>query len=191
MVIGVTSFVRDTEVFSCLRERVIPQLPASATDVWCAGCSDGAELYSMAMLLADSGRCEGYWLGTDCRQHAIDQARDALFNEDSIAAIEPGLRQRWLQRHGQRYAVVPALTHRINWQVADVFDGPYVRSWDLILCRNLAIYLETSAGEQLWTLLTGALRPGGVLIVGKAEKPPRTLGLIQLGPCIYRLRGNC
>ena len=58
--------------------------------------------------------------------------------------------------------------------------------WDLILCRNMAIYLEPASAASLWVSLARVLRPGGALVPGKAERPPRVAGLVPEAPCVYR-----
>ena len=195
LVIGTTGFFRDADVYECLRERVLPELAGRGVgiDIWCAGCSDGAELYSVGMLLGEMGEFRGRWLGTDCRARAIGRARRGVFNEAAAADIGRELGERWLevQGHGQGHGwrVGSGLRERVEWGVADVFGCGDVGCWDLVFCRNLAIYLQGEAAEDLWELLAKAMRAGGVLVVGKAERPGKWLGLTRIGAGIYRRQG--
>jgi chemotaxis protein methyltransferase CheR len=95
-------------------------------------------------------------------------------------------------------AAPPPPRHRITlrahcrWSVGDAFrlppevDGAGTR--DLVLCRNLAIYLTPESAADLWERCLAQLRPGGLLVTGKAERPPAHIrpALERVGPCIYR-----
>jgi chemotaxis methyl-accepting protein methylase len=71
-----------------------------------------------------------------------------------------------------------------RWRVQDALTISDYACWDLILCRNMAIYLDPEAIRDLWVRLSRALRPGGILVVGRAERPSGA-HLRRLGPCIY------
>ena len=82
-------------------------------------------------------------------------------------------------------AMAPVIHAAVKWECRDLLTRSEPGPWNMILCRNLAIYLETRMVEKLWQRLLCALAPGGVLVVGKAEKP-RLKGLTTIGPCIYQ-----
>ncbi len=194
LLIGVTQFFRDPEVFSCLSEVVIPTLFAGRDDlrVWSAGCADGAELYSLAMLLAERGSLPGSTLvGTDCRADAIAQARRGWFDEARLQTLDERFRRKYfVPRQGGRQ-VCNELRRATTWRQDDALAGDSgpEGGWDLILCRNLAIYLEPAALVRLWRVLTKALRIGGILVAGKAERPEPLSSLVRLAPCIFEKRG--
>ena len=101
--IGVTNFFRDPHVFAQLAERALTYLPTcrGAVRVWSAGCSDGSELYSVAMLAAELGvlgRCE--LLGTDCRPDAVERARAGVFDDAAVRGVPPDLLRRYFTRAG-------------------------------------------------------------------------------------------
>ena len=89
------------------------------------------------------------------------------------------------------YDLCSLLRQATRWQQSNDLAGPPVGqpSWDLILCRNVAIYLEPTAAARLWTVLVGSLRFGGILVVGKAERPQQQLALLRLAPCVFEKRG--
>jgi chemotaxis protein methyltransferase CheR len=197
LVIGVTSFFRDPTVFDALRRFVLPELLADCRGrrplrVWSAGCSDGAELYSVAMLLSEltgtdaGGRFE--LLGTDCRPNAVAAAAEGVFDSAAVAGVPPDFLRRHFDFDGNRYRVKDAPRAAARWKVADVLraadapPGPF----DLVLCRNLVIYLQPAATASVWSLLTRSLRPGGILMPGNAERPLGVRGLRPVGPCLYR-----
>ena len=79
----------------------------------------------------------------------------------------------------------PELSRRLEWRRGDVLRESTGGPWDMILCRNLAIYLEDAVVRALWNRLADALVPGGILVTGRAEKPART-DLVRLSPCSYQ-----
>lgn len=190
LLIGVTSPFRDEPVFNHLAREVLPELLARCASpcILSVGCSDGAELYSMAMLLAEAGRLDGArLLGIDCRVSAIERARQGLLSAEARRAIPPALQARYTQPAPPGWQVAAELRASTTWEVADVFARDDTAAWDMVLCRNVAIYLTAPAAERLWRRLIQWLRPGGILVTGKAEKPPSP-ELVRLAPCIYKAR---
>jgi chemotaxis protein methyltransferase CheR len=197
LLIGVTGFFRDDPVFDALRTRVLPDLlrrwsgenDGRPLRVWSAGCSDGAEPYSVALLLAEagalaSGRVEV--IGTDCRPEALERAAAGAFDPAAVTAVPAELLRRYFRFDGERYHVDHAIRRAVRWHRADVLAAPEPGPWDLVLCRNLAIYLQPDVAAGLWASLASVVRPGGLLVLGKAERPIGLAGLEAEGPCTYR-----
>ena len=189
LLIGTTEFFRDQAVFDELRWRALPALlerrGASGLDVWSAGCSDGAELYSVAVLLAEAGALDrSRLLGTDCRAGAIERAREARYHAGAFDAAPAELRHKYFREDAGWIVPDEALRRAVAWEVGDILRGRPAHSLDLVLCRNVAIYLEPAAGNELWAGLVHALRPGGVLVVGRAERH-NCQALRQISRCIY------
>ena len=189
LVIGVSSFFRDSSVFACIRDKILPEILSEnpAPRIWSAGCSDGAELYSMAMLLADRGAMEGSELiGTDCRPDAIHHATMGSFTPDGILAVPEEMRSRYFEFNGRVWRARSFLRGGVQWCCASVLEARAPGTWDLILCRNMAIYMHPTAACRLWDQLQQCLRPGGVLVLGKAERPHGARELKPVAPCIFR-----
>jgi chemotaxis methyl-accepting protein methylase len=189
LVIGVTGFFRDAAVFSALADRVLPDLTSrgSAARIWSVGCSDGAELYSVSMLLADHGvlhRC--YLLGTDCRGDAVKRAADGVYDAEAMKSVPREFAERYFTFDLERWRIHSFLRTVVQWRTANVLTVNEPGAWDMILCRNLAIYLRAAAAARLWQTLMASLRPGGILVLGKAERPLGADGLSAVGPCMYR-----
>lgn len=194
LLIGTTEFFRDQAVFDELRWRVLPALlarrGAARLGVWSAGCSDGAELYSLAVLLAEAGALGGSrLLGTDCRPGAVERAREGRYHCGAFDAAPAELRRKYFRADAGQLVPVDELRRAVEWEVGDILRGRPGQQLDLILCRNVAIYLDPAAGNELWAGLVAALRPGGVLVVGRAERPTGE-GLRQLCRCIYLKAAN-
>ena len=193
LLIGVTSFFRDPAAFDTLDREVVPQLLARSDgpQVWSVGCSDGAELYSLAMLLeARGGLRRASLLGTDCRPDAIARAKEGSFDLAAIKNVPAEFLGRYFVLDSGRLRVHPCLRAATDWRKANVLSTTEVGSWDLILCRNLAIYLQPAAVSRLWRALAQRLCPGGFLMLGKAERPYGAGGLSQIAPGIYQRDGS-
>lgn len=189
LVIGVTSFFRDPQVFSALQQHALGEVMARSSKprIWSVGCSDGAELYSVAMLLADRGavpRCT--LLGTDCRSDAILKARSGRYADVALKSVPAEFLSRYFGLREGMWEIHPFLRSATQWRVGDALSTCEPGTWDLILCRNMAIYLQPAAAGLLWERLGGSLRPGGLLVTGKAERPYGAAGLRAVAPCIYQ-----
>jgi chemotaxis methyl-accepting protein methylase len=193
LLIGTTSFFRDRAVFDDIAQLVLPEIRTrcSTLSVWSAGCSDGAELYSVAALLDGAGMLSSSrLLGTDCRSAAVERARAGYFHPARLADLPHELLASVIEpsSHGPRIA--SGIRAAIDWRQNDVMSCCDVAQWDLILCRNLLIYLQPHAVKQLLSRLRTALKPGGFLVLGTAEHPSGGCGFVRLAPCIYQREGN-
>lgn len=193
LLIGVSEFFRDPAVFRGLGTTVIPALaerrhPLRIVSI---GCSFGAELYSVAMLLAQAGLLDrSYFLGVDCRPAAVMQARAGVFAGASVAALDDSLRSRYFAPAAGGWRVANTLRRHTDWRVLDATRDCPPGPWDLVLCRNLVIYLQNRAAEAMFERLSRHLAPGGFLVVGNAERPPAALKLSQIGRCVYQTHGT-
>lgn len=189
VLIGVSSFFRDSLVFEALRGPVVEALGARAAPprVLSIACATGAELYSVAMLLAEAGLLPGsQLLGVDCRGDALERAREGFYASAEIADVDAELRSRWLEPCASGWRVAEPLRSAARWQLADATREIPRGPWDLVLCRNLFIYLQPSVVETMLHRIETGLSPGGFLVVGKAEHPPAALGLVAIDRCVYR-----
>ncbi|MEK7954073.1 CheR family methyltransferase [Luteolibacter soli] len=187
LLIGTTELFRDPSVFAHLEQHILPKLTQRSPSlrIWSAACSDGAELYSVAILLAKLGSLKGsHLLGSDCRPDAIEHAKRGVYlPRERAQPVSAAFHSQELA--DGRIVMSHEIREALQWEQSDLLAPRPWESWDLILCRNLAIYLEPLAAEVLWGRLAEALAPGGFLIVGKAEKP-RISSLHRISPSIYR-----
>jgi chemotaxis methyl-accepting protein methylase len=189
LVIGVTSFFRDPGVFAALEKSFLPEVLRRTPNprIWSAGCSDGAELYSLAMLLAEWGAVQrSTLLGTDCRTDAVARAREGCYDAGAIKGVPARFVGRYLTPDGAMWQIHPFLRAAAQWRFGNVLYTSEPGAWDLILCRNMAIYLQPEAAGRLWARLGASLRPGGILVTGKAERPYGATGMVAVAPCIYQ-----
>jgi chemotaxis methyl-accepting protein methylase len=191
LLLGVTSFFRDPEVFNYLGSTLLPrwhktEVREAGLRILSIGCSDGHELYSMAIVLHELG----IWppnllLGLDCRPRAITRALQGVYPESEVRELPPA-HARYFEPAGEnRVRIIDSLRTLAQWQCGDL--GQFrERCFDIVLFRNVAIYFETAFGEQVWESLLDLLNPGGLLVTGKAERPTPGLPLRRLHSCVYQ-----
>jgi len=177
LTINVTQFFRNPGVWerlaSELEELTTPDLAA-----WSAGCATGEEPYSLAMLLADreerrGPRARGRGVridATDVDARCLEVAREAEYPATSFREAPPRLVQRWtVEARGRRRinetvrTLVRVMRHDLGR------DPPPEPPYDLVVCRNVVIYFGREAQERLFSVFADALRPGGLLLLGKVE----------------------
>lgn len=188
--LGVTEFYRDKSVFEQLRERVLPVLRGTnrRLRIWSAACSDGPELVSVATLLADAGLLEGSeFLGSDCREDAIRRAQAGIYSKQMAVGLAASSSDYWIS-NGSKVQVAPRLMESLRWTVSNLLQGPEPGPWDLILWRNMAIYLRPEVAESIWNSLICELQPGGFLVCGTADQLPNHRDLVKISPSIYQKR---
>jgi chemotaxis methyl-accepting protein methylase len=189
LVIGVTSFFRDAPVFDQLTYHVLPTLFRGPRPlrIWSIGCSDGDELYSVAILLAEMNLlAESYLLGTDCRADAVHRAREGFYDPRALRDVP----QIWLEKHfagsSNSLRVIGRVRSAVQWRTANMLQVHEPGTWDLILCRNALMYMRPEIAGRMCARLEESLRPGGYLVLGKAERPLGATRLSPITPCIYR-----
>jgi chemotaxis protein methyltransferase CheR len=183
--IGESYFFRHREHFDALRDIVIPSLISqhSATRrlrIWCAGCADGAEPYSLSILLRrDLAYLLAGWeisiLGTDINRRCLAAAREGRFEEWSFRATPPDVRRFCFQEAGKHWAIAPdyrtGVSFRFHNLVEDAFPPPGAdfTTFDLIVCRNVMIYFDPERMRRVIGQLHECLAPGAWLLVGPSE----------------------
>jgi two-component system CheB/CheR fusion protein len=178
--IKVTEFFRDQDLFSYLREQVLPELIADARHrggelrLWSAGCATGEEAYSLAMVVADLiGESDGDLsvriFATDLDAEAVGFARHGVYPARALAAVPPALLERNFTEHNGDYEVKKSLRSLLVFGEHDLGQrAPFPRI-DLILCRNVLIYFTAGLQRRALQLFAFSLRPGGYLTLGKSE----------------------
>ncbi|MFW5829047.1 MAG: chemotaxis protein CheB, partial [Planctomycetota bacterium] len=180
LLIGVTSFFRDEDVFRLLREQVLPELIARFADVeelrvWVAGCATGEEAYSLAMLLheaAQQGRLTGRIriFASDLHKPAIQLASSGIYAMEDIAAIPTELAERYTVPISSRSVrIAQAIRDLVVFAPHNLLLDPPFTRLHLTSCRNLLIYLEQEAQNHALNIFGYALQSGGILQLGSSE----------------------
>jgi len=181
LLIGVTSFFRDPAAWEKLKSVAIPLLLASRTEggvlrAWSVGCSTGEEAYSLAIIfreaLEDLKLPKNYSLqifATDLDKHAIDIAREGSYPRNIVADVSEERLRRFFTKDEQGYRVNKSIREQIVFAPQNLIKDPPFTKLDILVCRNLLIYLEPELQKRLVPLFHYSLNPGGFLFLGSAE----------------------
>lgn len=179
ILINVTAFFRDPEVFDALAREVFPKIvPESGRSepvrVWVPGCSTGEEPYSLAIVLLEYMEKAGIHVpvqvfATDIDMHAIEAARAGLYPESIAADITPPRLSRYFTRAENGYQISKQIRDMCLFAKQNVVKDPPFSRLDLISCRNLLIYLGPVLQKKVLGLLHYALKPSGFMMLGVAE----------------------
>jgi two-component system, chemotaxis family, CheB/CheR fusion protein len=180
LLITVTSFFRDAAVFEQLKADVIPAIfrgkaQDAAVRVWCVGCATGEEAYSVLMLLLEeAGSREGQapriqMFASDLHEQSLEFAREGFYPGDIASEVSPGRLKRFFIQETGGYRIKPEVRKAIVFAPHNVLADPPFSKLDLIVCRNLLIYLQRDVQDEVLQVFHYALKPGGYLVLGTAE----------------------
>ena len=179
LLINHTAFFRDPEVWAAIAAELATRISAGKPAarplrIWSAGCATGQEPYSLAMLMAEllgledlAGRVTIY--ATDVDTEALQQVRQARYHLWSARMVPPKLLDRYFVPEDTHYIVREELRRVVVAARHDLLADAPLPQIDLLLCRNVLIYLNLLAQEQVVGQLCGALAEDGVLALGKTE----------------------
>ena len=181
LLIGVTSFFRDTTVWEQLKAQVIPELfglypNGKDLRAWVAACSTGEEAYSLAIVFKEAlmqcgleHRFSLQIFATDLSADAIDKARQGFYPKSIADTISPERLNRFLVAEDNGYRIHQDIRKMVIFAQQNIIMNPPFTKLDLLFCRNLLIYLEPECQKQLICLFHYALAQQGILLVGNAE----------------------
>lgn len=173
LTIHVSHFFRDASMYKAFSEMILPELKKrSRVRIWSAGCANGEEPYSLAMLLFDYGKAQGKTLSilaTDIDENCLANARCGVYKESALVELPPGFRQRFFQELPEGWTVVPEVRAMVDFRVIDLTGTLPPGLFDLIICRNVMIYFNSLLQSELLRQFYKLLNPEGFLILGKTE----------------------
>lgn len=191
LTINVSEWLRNPEKFEELQKVILPDLLKKSPKlrIWSAGCSNGSEPYSVAMLLDELdpvGRHQV--IATDLDEEILKVARAGIYHEKDVKNVSPARRARYLTQQGENFVVKPELKAKIQFERQNLLSDPSPQEIDLVLCRNVVIYFTEEAKDELYRRFHRALKPGGILFVGGTESllRARDLGYASASPFFYR-----
>ncbi len=209
---NVTRFFREPHHFDHLERKILPPLIEDVRRgrrlrLWSAACSSGQEPYSIALtllsLMPDAGKFDIKVLATDIDTNMLAAGRKAIYTEEDVSSVPKKLLSRWFAPvsgapQGNTRAAVEAtgaLRELVVFRELNLFGHwPMKGRFDVIFCRNAAIYFDEPAQEQLWSRFAPKLLPAGVLYIGHSERIGGAAAQLfeAEGATIYRLReGGC
>jgi len=173
-------FFRERRALDLVRDEVLPSLGANPVRVWSAGCAGGEEPYTLAMLLTEAGFAGRFTvLGTDLSPKAVATARRAIYSAWSLRGVDEAAVEAGFTCTAGGYEVRPRFRAPVSLRVHNLLDPspPPGAPFDLVLCRNVLIYLTPAAAQRAIQRCAAALRVGGWLLTGVSDPLPDVPGL--------------
>jgi len=188
-----TAFLREAEHFEFLRTEILPGLGArSPLELWCAACSTGEEVWTLACLLSDALPSRRFQItASDISNRALRFAERAVYPVERCQSVPRAWRDRYLEAVDSpptAYRVSAALrSHAAFRRVNLVEPLAWPKRFPIVFCRNVMIYFDAATQEKVVRQLSDALEPGGYLFVGHAESLTRIPHALEyVRPAVYR-----
>lgn len=177
LTINVSKFFRNPEVWSVVRDRVIPDLYAMGTPVinaWSAGTASGEEAYTLGILAHEHAAAAGFdnrmrILATDIDRDSLEFARRGEYSDFAMTDTTPAQQEQWFGTAAALHRVRDEARQHVRFDTLDLILDAFPTGQHLICCRNVIIYFERSVQEDLFRRFHDALVPGGYLVLGKVE----------------------
>ncbi len=179
LLISVTEFFRDPDVFEALKHRVFPELtqalrPGEPVRFWVPGCASGEEVYSLAMALAEYFASRDLdppvqMFGTDVSEAMIEKARAGIYDLSSVSNVSPERLSRFFTRVDSGYQISQAIRGQCIFSRHNIAKDPPLSRMHFISCRNLLIYFEAPLRKRVIVTFGYALLPRGKLLLGSSE----------------------
>lgn len=179
---NITHFFREPHHFDHLRDQVLAPRAAERPRrprlrLWSAGCSSGEEPYSIAMVLADVMKGGEGWdpliLATDIDTNVLNRARNGVYTTESVRTIPETYRKRFLRRingDSEHVQMADELKRLIRFKQLNLHEKwPMKGPFDVIFCRNVAIYFDKPTQKVLFNRYADLLAIGGTLFLGHSE----------------------
>ena len=181
LLIGVTSFFRDTAVWDELTSTILPELIKDLPEgyvlrAWITACSTGEEAYSLAIafkeVMESIGKHRNLTLqifATDLDTDAIEKARRGFFTTNIIVDVSPERISKFFNVEVDGYRVISAIREMLVFAPHNVIKDPPFTKLNILMCRNMLIYMEPPLQKKLIELFNYSLLPGGIMVLGSAE----------------------
>ena len=181
LAINVSSFFRNPETFAVIQNRILPEAIHWRKErgqprlrLWSAGCAEGEESYSLAILLREHfagalATMDVSILATDLDAESLALARAGSYPEARLAELPAELREKYFRVKGGQWSLRPRVTGLVEFARHDLLCEPGPPDLDLIVCRNVLIYLDRAEQERILARFHRSLRPEGFLVLGKTE----------------------
>lgn len=202
MLIGVTCFFRDPDLFSLLSENSLPkslqEFLGNEFRIWVAGCSTGEEAYTYAILCqeimdASSIHKNVKIFATDVDQDALAKASTGIYPESIAADIPPSLLTKYFIKQGNDYRVIRQIREMVVFARHNLISDPPFTNIELVSCRNFLIYLQPVLQNRVIEGFNFSLSYGGILVLGSSESLGDTDELFEtINPRwkIFKAKGN-
>ncbi|MCL6589922.1 MAG: protein-glutamate O-methyltransferase CheR [Firmicutes bacterium] len=172
LTINVSEFYRNPERYAELHQYVLPELlrKSERLKIWSAGCSNGAEPYSVAIIANElRARERVQIIATDIDKEILKRAREGVYTYNDLKNLPPEFIRKYFNCQNDLYYFHEDLKKIVEFRFQDLLLDEFETNWDLIICRNVVIYFTEEAKKKLYKRFNNSLKPGGYLLVGGTE----------------------
>ena len=174
--INVSEFFRNRDIFDSFEEKILPLLCSRKRElkIWSAACSNGAEPYSIAIILNDCFPNVTYSiLATDIDANILEAARKGVYDDKALKGVSQRRLQKYFTKFDSNlYQVNPEVKRHVSFSKHDLLEDRFEKGFDLIVCRNVVIYFTRETQDELYRKMYNSLNDGGVLFIGATETIP-------------------
>ena len=192
LTINVSEFFRNPDKFSKIEKEIIPYLlkKSSKLNIWSAGCSIGAEPYSLSIIMKElTPTTRHRILASDLDVDILAKARKGEYTDNELKSMDAARKAKYFTKTpAGTYLVKPEIKSAVEFKRHNLLKDKFETGFDLILCRNVVIYFTEEAKDQLYANFFNSLKPGGILFVGATEAILnfRKLGYTSFQPFFYQ-----
>ena len=196
LTINVSEFFRDLIQFKIFQEKILPEMLNNnlGLNIWSAGCSNGAEAYSVAILLDGlSPYREHRILATDIDKKILSHAIDGgPYKPEEIRNVSKALLEKYFINDNGNFWVIDRIREKVTFRLHDLTRDPFEDNFDLIICRNVVIYFSGETKKAIRKKFLDAIKENGIFFIGATETmlDTRNTGFQRLSACFYRKTGN-
>lgn len=171
--INVSEFFRNEDIFDSLENKILPLLCSKnqKLKIWSAACSNGAEPYSIAIILDDRFPNVSYSIhATDIDANILEAARQGIYDDKALKGVSPQRLQKYFNKYDSNlYQIVPQVKRHVTFKKHDLLEDKFENGFDLIVCRNVMIYFTRESQDDLYRKMYASLGDGGILFIGATE----------------------
>ncbi len=196
LTINVSEFFRDLPQFKILQEKILPEMLNNnlGLSIWSAGCSNGAEAYSVAILLDRlSPYREHRILATDIDKKILSHAAaGGPYKPEEVRNVPKALKEKYFINDNDDFRVIDRIRKKVEFKLHDLTRDPFEDNFDLIICRNVVIYFSSDAKKIIRKKFLDALKVNGVLFIGATETmlDTKNNGFQRLSACFYQKKAD-
>lgn len=191
LTINVTQFFRDEKIFAVLEKDIMNRLleKSKSLKIWSAACSNGAEPYSVAIMLTEKSPGMQHRIeATDIDPNILKSALEGRYAEDIVKNLGSSRLGRHFSKSGNCYCIKDNIKSMVAFKRHDLLIDQFGSGYDLIICRNVTIYFTSDAQKKVYSGFGRALKPGGFLFIGGSEMIMNAsdYNFKRISPCFYQ-----
>jgi two-component system, chemotaxis family, CheB/CheR fusion protein len=188
--INVTYFFRDQEAFDIIEDRVIPEImkdkkPGDTVKLWSAACSSGEEAYSLAILFDEYFKRNNLKditlkiFATDIDREALEMGSKGVYQKNYMTGLSPSRVDRYFIQEANHFKISPDLRRMIVFSYHDLLKDPPYSRMDMVVCRNVLIYINSNSQKEIIRKIHFSLNIGGFMFLGPSEYTGRLTGVLE------------